>query len=100
MRKQPDPQRRLLLAAGPIDVDTAQTAVIVVDIQNDFGAKGGMFDRAGIDISGIQKAVAPTARVLAAARRAGMRIVYLKMGYRPDLLGWVSDSEPFIRALG
>jgi ureidoacrylate peracid hydrolase len=54
-------------------------------MQNDFGAKGGMFDRAGIDISGIQKAVAPTGRVLAAARRAGIRIIYLRMGYRPDL---------------
>jgi ureidoacrylate peracid hydrolase len=70
---------------GPTPIDIAKTAVIVVDMQNDFGAKGGMFDRAGIDISGIQKAVGPTARVVAAARAAGMRIVYLKMGYRPDL---------------
>lgn len=69
----------------PIKVDTARTAVIVVDMQNDFGSKGGMFDRAGIDISGIQRAVAPTARVLASARRAGVKIIYLKMGYRPDL---------------
>ena len=43
-----------------------------------------------IDISGIQNAVAPTARVLASARRAGINIVYLKMGYRPDL----SDLGP------
>jgi ureidoacrylate peracid hydrolase len=47
------------------------TAVIVVDMQNDFGSKGGMFDRAGIDISGIQEAVGPTAKVLAAARSFG-----------------------------
>lgn len=59
--------------------------MIVVDMENDFGSKGGMFDRAGIDISMIQKAVAPTAKVLAAARRAGIKIIYLKMGYRPDL---------------
>lgn len=69
----------------PIRFDTARTAVIVVDMQNDFGSKGGMFDRAGIDISGIQKAVAPTAKVLASARRAGVKVIYLKMGYRPDL---------------
>ena len=54
-------------------------------MQNDFGSKGGMFDRAGIDISGIQKAVGPTAKVLAAAREAGIKIIYLKMGYKPDL---------------
>src|SRR5215218_5755554 len=49
-----------------------QTAVIVVDMQNDFGSEGGMFARAGIDISAIQAAVAPTARVLDTARRSGM----------------------------
>jgi nicotinamidase-related amidase len=36
--------------------------VIVVDMQNDFGSRGGMFHRAGIDISMIQRAVAPTGR--------------------------------------
>src|SRR2546425_10428384 len=69
----------------PIAIDPARTAVIVVDMENDFATKGGMFDRAGLDISGAQKAIAPTAKVLAAARQAGMKIVYLRMGYRPDL---------------
>ncbi len=69
----------------PIAIDPARSAIIVVDMENDFAAKGGMFDRAGVDISGAQKAIAPTARVLAAARRAGLKIIYLKMGYRPDL---------------
>jgi ureidoacrylate peracid hydrolase len=70
---------------APITIDGAKTAVIVIDMQNDFGTKGGMFDLAGIDISGIQQAVAPTAKVLLAAREAGIKIVYLKMGFRPDL---------------
>src|SRR5712692_2269563 len=69
----------------PIAIDPARTAVIVVDMENDFVAKGGMFDRAGADISGAQKAIGPTAKVLAAARQAGLKIIYLKMGYRPDL---------------
>jgi ureidoacrylate peracid hydrolase len=70
---------------APIAIDTAKTAVIVVDMENDFGSKGGMFDLAGIDISMIQKAVGPTAKVLAAARHADIKIVYLKMGFHPDL---------------
>ena len=79
--------RRVTIEARPqaITIDTATTAVIVVDMQNDFGSKGGMFERAGIDISGIQKAVAPTARVLDAARNAGVKVFYLKMAYLPDL---------------
>jgi ureidoacrylate peracid hydrolase len=52
----------------PITMDTAQTAVIVVDMQNDFCSKGGLFDRAGISISAVQKAVGPTRKALLAAR--------------------------------
>ena len=74
----------------PISIDPARSAVIVVDMENDFAAKEGMLDRAGIDISGAQKAIAPIAKVLAAARQAGLKIIYLKMGYRPDL----SDLGP------
>ncbi len=69
----------------PIAIDPARSAVIVVDMENDFAAKGGMFDRAGVDVSGARKAIGPTAKVLAAARQAGLKIIYLKMGYRPDL---------------
>ena len=62
---------------GPITIDPAKTAVLVVDMQNDFGAEGGMFHRAGIPISGIQPVVAPTARLLTAARRAPLPLAYL-----------------------
>src|SRR5437867_5707171 len=78
----------------PIAIDPAKTAIIVVDMQNDFGTKGGMFDRAGIDISMIQRAVAPTARVLAAGRKAGIKVVYLKMAYQPDLSDMGSPDSP------
>ena len=44
-----------------------------------------MFDQAGIDLSMIQRAVGPTARVLTAARQARIPVVYLKMALRPDL---------------
>lgn len=70
---------------APITLDTASTAVLVVDMQNDFGAKGGMFERAGIDISMIRSAIRPTVKVLTLARQAGIKVIYLKMGYRPDL---------------
>ena len=61
------------------------TAVVVVDMQNDFASAGGMFDRAGIDITGIRAIVPNVQAVLAAARDAGVMIVYLKMGFSPDL---------------
>ncbi len=86
--KTPDMKKILIEAKpGPIAVNIANTALIVVDMENDFGSKGGMFDKAGVNISMIQKVVPTTARVLEAARKAGIKIIYLKMGYHEDLSG-------------
>ncbi|MER9755096.1 cysteine hydrolase [Mesorhizobium sp. M0166] len=78
----------------PVSIDPAKTAVLVVDMQNDFGSKGGMFDRAGINISGIQKAVGPTATVTAAARKLRLPVIYLKMGYHSDLSDLGTSDAP------
>lgn len=81
---------KLETTTGSVVLDTARVAVLVVDMENDFGAKGGMLDRAGIDISAVRDAIAPTARALDAAREVGIPVVYLKMGYQDDL----SDLGP------
>lgn len=78
----------------PITIERHRTAALVVDMQNDFGAKGGMFDRAGIDISVIQSVVEPTARALRALRQAEIPVVYLKMGYQPDLSDLGAADSP------
>ena len=75
-------------------IDLSRTAVLVIDMQNDFGAKGGMFDRAGIDITGIGRAVAPTARALSAARARGIPVIYLAKQHRPDLADMGDEAAP------
>jgi len=88
--------RIVTLAAEPgeVNLDLSKTAVIVVDMQNDFGSKNGMFDRAGFDISIVQRAIPPTVKVLAAARSADIKIVYLKMGFRPNLSDMGRPGSP------
>jgi ureidoacrylate peracid hydrolase len=81
----------------PLSIDPATAAVLVVDMQNDFGAEGGMFHRAGIDIAPIRAAIAPTARVLAAARSAGISVIYLKMEHRADLADAGAVDSPHRR---
>jgi ureidoacrylate peracid hydrolase len=71
-----------------------RTAVLVIDMQNDFGSSGGMFDRAGIDLSVIRQAVPPSRRVVAAARAAGIPIVYLKMAHLADLSDTGGPDSP------
>jgi ureidoacrylate peracid hydrolase len=87
-----DEKQKIMIDARPepLGIDQSRAAILVIDMQNDFGSKGGMFDRAGIDISMIQRAVGPTAKVLAAGRQAGIPIVYIKMAFHPDL----SDAGP------
>src|SRR4051794_40144630 len=37
-----------------IAIDLAKTAVLIIDMQNDFGSIGGMFDLAGFDLSPVR----------------------------------------------
>jgi ureidoacrylate peracid hydrolase len=78
----------------PVAIDPRQTAVVVVDMQNAFASKGGMFDLAGFDISGAGPVIAAHRRLLPACRRAGIGVVYLQMGYRPDLANAGDPTSP------
>lgn len=86
-RKRNHPGRTVVIEAlpGRIEIETSESAVIVVDMQNDFGSKGGMFDQAGIAITEIRKIIAPISRVLEIARTFDLPILYAKMAFRADL---------------
>ncbi len=90
------PQEQVTIRAttAALALDPRHTAVLVVDMQNDFGSEGGIFARAGIDIAPIQAVVPPIARVLSAARSAGLPIIYLKMEFRPDLSDLGGPDSP------
>jgi ureidoacrylate peracid hydrolase len=85
----------------PVDIDTSKTALIVVDMQNSFITKGGMFDLAGYDISRSGDVIAVNRRLLGACRDAGVKVVYLQMTYRSDLSdGGGVDSPNYHKELG
>ena len=86
----------LTITARPesLSLTPARTAIVVVDMQNAFASKGGMFDLAGIDISGAATAIDANKRLLTAARRAGVAVVYLQMSYKPDLSDGGDPSSP------
>ena len=86
---------RLQARPGPVDLDPTRTAVLVVDMQNAFASPGGMFDRVGVPIGSIRDTVAPTRATVDAARQAGLKVIYLKMGFRADLsdLGTMGGAQ-------
>jgi ureidoacrylate peracid hydrolase len=91
-----DQPPRLRVDARPaaFEFEPNTTAVIVVDMQNDFGHPNGMFGTAGIDLTGIRATIEPTASVLDAARANAMPVVFLKMAFKPDLSDSGSPSAP------
>ena len=78
----------------PLDIDLKRTAIIVVDMQNSFVSKGGMFDLAGFDITGSAPVIDVHRRLLAACRKAGVKVVYLMMAFKADLSDAGDPSSP------
>jgi ureidoacrylate peracid hydrolase len=88
--------RALALDTRPerLEIDLERTAVVVVDMQNAFASAGGLLDLAGVDISGAHEVVRRIGELLAAARAAGVQVVYLQTGYKPDLSNGGGAASP------
>ena len=69
---------------GSIDIDLNRTAVMVIDMQNAFVSKGGMFDLSGKDMDYIAKTIQPNQRIIKAARNRGVKVVYAVHRITPD----------------
>lgn len=79
--------RTVEVAAEPesLELDLDRTALLIVDMQNAFASAGGMLDLAGVDVRPAGDVIANTKLVREAARRARVPVVYLTIGYPPDL---------------
>ena len=80
-----DPALTIEARPEPLSLTPERTAVVVVDLQNGYASPGGYRDLAGRDISGAPKVIENTLRILAAARPAGMTVVFLQNGWDPEL---------------
>jgi ureidoacrylate peracid hydrolase len=83
---------------NPVEIDLSRTAIVVVDMQNAYASKGGMLDiGTGIDEARIRPVIEANKRLLAAARAAGVKVIYLQFGYKPDLSDAGGPQSPNIR---
>lgn len=88
MTRPAPPVRPLTVAAEPqtITVDIAKSALLIVDMQNDFCTRGGWLDSRGIDITPNRKPIRPLASLIEAFRADNIPVIWVNWGVRKDLL--------------
>ena len=75
-------------------VDPAVTALLVVDVQNDFCHPDGLFAKAGKDVAMMREALPRIRRTVTEAQSLGIRTVFIKQTTLPD---GRSDSPAWLR---
>jgi nicotinamidase-related amidase len=88
MTRPARPMRPLTLAAEPqsITIDASKTALLIVDMQNDFCTEGGWLHSRGIDITPNRAPIAPLKALIDACRAEDVPVVWVNWGVRKDLL--------------
>jgi ureidoacrylate peracid hydrolase len=86
----------ILVTARPegVELPLARTALIVVDMQNGYGSPGGYRELIGRSMSGAERVVDNNVRVIAAARAAGITVVYLQNGWDAELKSSGGPDSP------
>lgn len=69
----------------------ANTALVVIDLQEDFLSTTGYFAKHGYDPTPLRAILSTVNRLIAAARAAGLKIIHTRQGYRADM----ADMTPY-----
>ena len=96
LRTGADDAKAVTLPARPeaLRLDPAETAVVVIDMQNAYASPGGYVDTAGFDITGAAGTIAQIAKVLETARAAAMPVVFLQNGWDADYVEAGGPGSP------
>ena len=82
---------RPVLATLPDKVKPEHTALVVIDMQNDFCASGGMVSKDGRDLSEAQAMAKRLPKLLDSARAAGVLVVFVRCLYTTEGNAYLSD---------
>jgi ureidoacrylate peracid hydrolase len=86
----------VVLSARPeaIRLSPADTAVVVIDMQNAYASAGGYVDLAGFDIAGAAGVIGRIGQVLDTARAASMPVIFLQNGWDAEYVEAGTTGSP------
>jgi nicotinamidase-related amidase len=87
-----------LIDAEPYEfaLEPMRAVLVIIDMQRDFLEPGGFGESLGNDVSLLRRTIAPTRRLLDAARAVGLMVIHTREGHRADL----ADLPPAKKARG
>ncbi len=68
-----------------LQIDPANTALLIIDMQRDFLEPGGFGESLGNDVSRLRVAIQPIKSLLKMARDKGMLVIHTREGHRADM---------------
>jgi nicotinamidase-related amidase len=85
VRDRVAPRRATLpTTSQKITLDLSRTAILVIDMQNDFCHPDGWLASIGVDVSAARKPIAPLSKLLPLLRAATVPVIWVNWGNRPD----------------
>lgn len=72
-------------------VDPKNAALLIVDVQNDFAAEGGMMDREGNDLSMSQGIIPRLQQLIDEAHEMDVPVIFIRNVYNTDANWYLSD---------
>lgn len=86
-RTAPPPRPVAVTTQGKeVTIDLSRTAMMVIDMQNDFCHPDGWLSHIGVDVTPARAPIAPLTQLLPALRGAGVKVIWVNWGNRPDRL--------------
>lgn len=82
-------------ATKTLRLDLNKSALLIIDMQNDFCHPNGWLSQIGVDVTPARSPIQPIQQLLPHLRQAGMSIVWVNWGNRPDLLN-ISPATRYV----
>ncbi len=90
----------------PLKLESQSTAVLIIDVQNDFCLSDGVYSRNGLACPSIPELLEPLGGFLVEVKKMGVRLINIRTVYECDEggspleAGLHLDSRPFLRKEG